>query len=495
MSISIRRYVDITSGVGASAGVARRELIGRLFSDNPKTPADAVVEFDDADEVAAYYGAASEEAKRAAFYFGFISKSITAPKRLGFARWAKVANEARIYGAKIASPLSAFQAIVAGALSVTVGGQTANLTNIDLSTAVSFADVASEIEDAFQAAVGSQFGTATVAYDATAGAFNFTSGQEVAAAISVVDGALADLLGWTDGAVLSPGVGVTTVTTALANAVAISNNFGSFAFVEALTTAEVEEAATWNAARNVEFMFCARTSAADAATLSAELLALAGTALTLATLAGEYDELVPMMILAATDYDRRNAVQNYMFQTFALTPKVSDNVNADLYDALRVNYYGNTQTAGQQINFYQRGVLMGGDTAPTDMNTYANEIWLKDRAQSAIMALLLAVPRIPANVEGRGQILAILQEVIDAALFNGVISIGKTLTQQQRLFIGGVTGDPDAYHQVQNIGYWADVVIQPYETVDGRTEYKALYTLVYSKDDTVRKVEGQHVLI
>jgi hypothetical protein len=37
--------------------------------------------------------------------------------------------------------------------------------------------------------------------------------------------------------------------------------------------------------------------------------------------------------------------------------------------------------------------------------------------------------------------------------------------------------------------------MQSYVTVDGRTEWKAVYTLIYSKDDTVRKVEGSHVLI
>jgi len=47
--------------------------------------------------------------------------------------------------------------------------------------------------------------------------------------------------------------------------VAISNNFGSFAFViTTLTTDETLEAAQWNAANNVLFMFCARTTAANA---------------------------------------------------------------------------------------------------------------------------------------------------------------------------------------------------------------------------------------
>lgn len=497
MSISIKRYVDIVSGVGAGAAVAQRELIGRLFSDNPKIPADAVVEFDSASDVSAFFGGASEEYKRAAFYFAFISKSISSPKKLGFARWAKVANEARIYGARVTAPVSTFAAIVAGNMDLTVGGQTATLVGVDLSAVVSYADVAAALQTAIRAEAGDQFTTATVVYDAPSGSFLFTSGQEETAAITLTTpGNLAGPLGWSStAAVYSPGVDATPLADALGASAAASNNFGSFAFAMTLTDDEVEEASAWNATQNVTFMFAGRVTPANAAALAAATMGNQGTALTLAPLAAEYPELVPMVILAATDYSRRNSVQNYMFQAANLTPSVTTNADADLYDALRVNYYGNTQTAGQQINFYQRGTLMGTDTAPVDMNTYANEMWLKDAAQAAVMGLLLALPRVPANVEGRSQVMAILQDPIDRALFNGTISIGKPLTTAQKLFVAQVTGDPDAYHQVQAIGYWLDAKVESYEGAGGTTEFRIVYVLVYSKDDAVRKVEGQHILI
>jgi len=495
MSISIRRYVDIVSGVGAASGVAQRDLIGRIFSDNPRTPADAVVEFESAAEVATYYGGASAEYKRAAFYFSFISKSISSPRKLSFARWAKVANEARIYGAANPATLAAFQDIVAGVLTLTVGGQIATVVNLDLSAAGTLAAVAAAVQVAIRAEAGTQYAAALVTYDAPSGTFNFTSTLEDAAAISVTASDLATALGWGAGAVLSPGVAVSTIPDALSASVAVSNNFGSFAFVETLTADETVEAAAWNAARNVEFMFCARVTAADAAAISADTLALAGCGLVFAPDAAEYDEVLPMAVLAATDYGRRAAVQNYMFQMGALTPKVSSNADADTYDNLRVNYYGNTQSAGQQINFFQRGVLTGPDTAPVDMNTYANEMWFKDAAQSALMGLLLALPRVPANAEGRAMVLSALQDPIDLALRNGTISVARTLTTAQRLFVSQVTGDPEAWHQIEALGYWVDVVMVPFETLDGRTEYKAVYTLVYAKDDTVRKVDGAHNLV
>ncbi len=120
----------------------------------------------------------------------------------------------------------------------------------------------------------------------------------------------------------------------------------------------------------------------------------------------EFPEMFPMMIEAATNYDGVNAVQNYEFQQVAgLTPSVSDDSTANAYDAINVNYYGVTQTAGQQIAFYQQGKLQGLITDPKDMNTYVNEIWLKDAATVAIMNLLLALNQISANAQGRSQIL------------------------------------------------------------------------------------------
>jgi len=174
---------------------------------------------------------------------------------------------------------------------------------------------------------------------------------------------------------------------------------------------------------------------------------------------------------------------------------VQDDPTATTLDNARVNYYGRTQTAGQFLDFFQRGVMMGLATDPVDMNTYANEMWFKDAAGAAIMSLLLSMARVSANSTGRGQLLAVLQSVIETATFNGTISLGKPLNVTQKLYITNLTGDAEAWQQVYRLGYWIDCVMQSYVTQDSRTEWKAVYTLIYSKDDAIRKVEGSHVLI
>lgn len=500
MAISIRKYIDIVSGVGAGSVVRRRDLIGRLFSTNPLIPTKSLIEFDDLESVLAYFGSTSEEYARAAFYFGWVSKSITRAKKIGFARWADVAVPAQIYGDTDAKTLATFTAIADGSFNLTVGVQVATIVGLNLTGAASLAAVAALIEDAIQLEVGDQFTTATVVYNATRGSFDFTSGVTGAAAISVAAaGVGTDLLGplgWTGlGAILSDGAAAETITTALTESADASNNFGSFLFMPTLTIEEVEEAAIWNSAQNVLYQFMAPVLEANASAYYTALAGYAGIAVTLSEVADEYPEMIPMIILAATNYSARNSVQNYMFQIFNVTPGVTTTTKSNDLDALRVNYYGRTQTAGQFLDFYQRGVLMGLPVNPVDMNVYANEQWLKDAAGAAIMELLLALAKVSANAKGRIQLLSQIQAIIDEALFNGTISVGKTLSNTQKLYISEITGDDDAWRQVQTIGYWIDCVMESYVTIDDRTEWKAVYTLVYSKDDVVRKVEGSHVLI
>lgn len=502
MSISFTRYVQIISGVGGGAGVRTRDFILRLMSNSPRVPITGIVEMDNAADVGTYFGTTSPEYLRAVFYFAFISKSITAPKKISFARYADAATAARIYGTTAARLASQFTGITTGSFKLTIGAFTQDVTGLNFSSATTMSNVATILQTAIQAvtAGGANWTAATVTYNSTAQRFELVGGTVGVAAVAVAPAAtgvaVAGLLGWSAGAVFSPGV---AIHTALDDFIAMSqgnDNFGSFAFIPQLSTSDVATVALQNDSLNVKFLYTVGIVASDAATLYAALQGVGGVALTLSPIATEYPELLPSAALAATDYTRRKSVKNYMFQQAGgLTPSVTDNGTADTMDNQRVNYYGQTQTAGQFIAFYQRGVMMGLATDPVDINTYVNEAWLKDAAGAEIMSLLLSVEEVPANEDGRAQLIGILQGVISRALLNGVISVGKALSPIQKLYIGNLTGDALAWQQVYRTGFWLNGAFQSFVTVDGRTEWKFVYTLIYSKDDTVRKVEGSHVLI
>ena len=501
MAISFTRYVSITSGVGGGAAVRARDLILMLFTSDHRVPADAVVTLTSAEDVKTYFGATSPEYLRAAAYFGFVSKLIASPRKISFARWASSAATAHIFGVSGTYAASQFSGISNGSLTVTLGGTAAALSSLNFSSATTLTQVAGVLQTAIRAAgATTNWTSATVTYNATANRFEFVSGATGAATIAVSAGStgtdISNLIGWGSGAIFSPGVAANEPVDAFTAAVGISDNFGSFAFVDDLTTSQVLAVATQNDTYNVKFLYLVPTRSTSASsTLSAALIGLSGVALTYAPLTTEYPELLPAKVLASTDYSKRNSVQNYMFQQDTLTPAVTDNATANLLDPLRVNYYGRTQSAGQNIDFYQRGVMCGLATDPVDINVYANEMWLKDAVGAQIMTLLLSAARVSANQRGRGQLLAVLQSVIDDAVKNGTISIGKTLTTTQKLYISNLTGDENAWQQVYRLGYWLDIVMTSYTTTDSRTEWKAVYTLIYSKDDLIRKVDGTHTLI
>lgn len=502
MALSFTRYVDITSGVGAGAAVANRELIGRIFTDNILLPPGSFIEFTTIEQVGNYFGTDSVEYARAAFYFAWISKNIRNPNKISFARWVDTAVAPMIFGAPLATDvtLTFLKTITTGAFSLTLGGDTQVISGLNFSSANSLADVATAIQTAIRAETGTQWTAATVVYNSLDNSFDFVGGSAVAANVIVAaPGTGTDIsndLGWlsTQGAIWAYGSLVETITDTLTASASASNNFGSFVFLPTLDLDEITEAAIWNDGQNVLYQYCIPVTSSNYVATSAAILGYGGCGMTLAPLATEFPEQVPMMILAATDYNAVNSVQNYMYQVFPLTPSVSDDGIADALDIARVNYYGVTQQAGRLLSFYQRGYLTGQQTDPLDMNTYANEQWLKDAAGVAIMTLLLDLLKISANAQGIAQILTILQSVIDLALRNGTISVNKLLTQAQKLYIGQISGDPAAWRQVQSSGYWITAQVQQV-VINNATEYQIVYLLIYSKDDIVRKVIGTHVLI
>jgi hypothetical protein len=215
------------------------------------------------------------------------------------------------------------------------------------------------------------------------------------------------------------------------------------------------------------------------------------------TAPNDYVEQCACEILGATNYNNVNAAQNYMFYQF---PKrnvtVNDDNTANTVDSSRGNYIGSTQSAGQVLSFYQRGILCGGSQAAVDMNTYANEQWLKAVISAQFMSLFLNVSRVPANPTGQSMMLAIMQPIIDQAKLNGVISVGKVLTPVQQVFITQVTGDNNAWRQVQTLGYWVSITFSSYVNTNTQlTEWQANYQLVYAKDDAIRFVNGSDIMI
>lgn len=499
MAIPMSRYVRIISSVTGASAVGQQKLTGRRFTTDPRCPVGAIVSVSPsgADD---YFGASSDEAKFASQYFSYISPApASQAPELQFAAWADVARPARIYGAKAEHTLAEFKAVASGKFSVTIGGADYNATAVNLSGASTFADVCTTVMSAVNGLISSG-PEIVLAYDAVEDRFTLasdTNGPDALASLSAVGDDIGAMMGLqAAGAVNSPGADAQTALQAFQAAEQVTDSFGSVSFGQAVQLPDALEVANYVSAANVKYQAYWPVGAGVAATWSAAMIGTASQGLVLNGTAGEWKEALPMAVMAATDYDRTNAAINYMFRQsgVTLTADVTAEQDANTYDALRVNYYGQTATAGQNINFFQRGQLCGGATAPLDMSVHANEQWLKARLRSTLMALLLTVNRIPANLDGKAMVLAVVQGAVNQAIRNGTIIIGKSLTDLQKVAITQGSGDALAWHDVQNKGYWMSAQVTQ-ETNNGVTDYVVKYTLFYAKGDAVRKIEGSHNLV
>lgn len=515
MAIRFTKYVNITSVVGAAAQVPQRQWCARVFTTNHMVGPNSILQFASAGDVGEFFGTSSEEYDRAIAYFLYASPLGTAPQAIQFARFVDVDQPVAIYGEGSIAVLATLQGVSAGKLSFKFGATQVNITGIDLSATVSLTDAASELQTAIRAASGAPNGeltNATVVWNSTAQAFDLTGSATVTATelFRVVTPTsvgpttdVATLLGWyeSQGALVNdahlqeaPDAGFTRV-------IDLDNNFGEFCYTDtaALTIDEVVDVAAINATLNVMFIYRVYVTPALWATWQVALIGYAGVGLeyedVAVTGAREYIEMLPMAIHGAINFNSVNGAVGFMYkQNAAYTPSVSADALSDSLDTARVNYYGVTQTAGAKISFYQRGVLCGGATAPVDSTVFANEQWFKDLQGSALMNLQLSLGQIPANKRGQSLCDNVLLSGIEAALINGTISANSTLSIQQQIYVTQQTGDPTAWQQVQNIGWWKGSQITS-TIIGGVTNYTYAYTIIYRKDDVVKSITGSHQLI
>lgn len=492
MAISQEKYIRIISAVGGRSLVAQRDLIARIFIDDALIPRGQVVEFSGGaiaalNTVGEFFGRTSEEYAWAKKYFNFVSKRATQPSKISFYSASTDAAPTSVIG-ETGVTLAAIQAVTAGTLSIDVDGTVTEYDNINLSSATSLSGVATLVSTAI---TGGEASVVYMADEATKpGAYNrfqLKLAEDGSAEVSV-SGTVADALKLANGIVSYGSAEATTKAAVLEESANISNNFFTFTFAGGVTAGEAAEIAEWNHAQNVRYMFVVNDVDIDTrSTMVNAVKDYDGTALNVAD-AG----ILPMGLFASVNYNNANAAVDAMYQQHPdLTATVSDTSIAHALDEDGVNYYGRTQQAGQWLEFYQDGVLQGSVSA---MGVYANEAWLKDAITAAWLNLRLSIDTIPATTIGESLVTGALMSPINLALYNGVITPGKTLDATQKAYITQLTGDENAWLTVQTRGFHLSVTVVKY-TESGREKYKGEYVLIYTKGDSINKVEGSDILI
>lgn len=506
--IPMKKYVAITSSVADTQSISYKELIARVLTTNNRFAANTVYEFTSSDDVADFAGALSQEASIASAYFGWISKKATQAKKISFMRYSFEALAPYMYSIKTLTPVADFKKVTDGSMVVNLGGTSYTVTGVNLSTAEAYADVAAALQTAIQANTsgGILWTGATVTFDSVNSCFQLTGGEsganEIGYAAAASEGTdLSSMLGWDSAGapILSAGTPAQTATEILANTINISNNFLTFGFVNASDAYDnLAAIGAWTTEQNNAYRFCFDLGASnyqEGIQTANQYDGLCANYNVNYGITGQVPAWVMSAILpATTNYDTKNGVKSYMYQQFDSFP-VSVGLNDETIDyktldELCINYNGQTQKSGAYVAFYQDGYNTNGvDTAVFD-----NEAHLKDCIETDILNTQLALDYISANNDGKAQITSILQDNCDKAVTNGTISKGKELSNTQKAYITQLTGDEQAWYSVQNNGYFYTVDIKT-EVQGEKTIYKAVYTLVYSKNDTIRKVKGSNILI
>lgn len=514
MAIPQEEYIKITSGVVADAA-SNRELIGRVLTESPICPTGKPLEFTSLASVGTYFGYASAEYAFAQKYFNFLSKDIKKPKKLSFMR---VNTPSDTPG----DGINAFVRFCAGENSAPTF---TTITGGDDSAATVLFDM-SYVENGETIEVGQVMGPATgtdltswtelVAYinsQLSSGAvmyFNvspFYLYIKLPATSEIKEVSVNSGFDWLNSVfskekIVSQYVAAPTTWAGYMDYVDdTSNNFGTFTFLTesidnpshlaSVLEDKVLPIARWNMGKNVKYMYVVGVDSATYSTYYTALKDIDGVWLQLLDVNTSYATFAPMAIGATFNYNQVNTNAFFDFYPIAdFAVQVNSKTAYDAYTAARVNFNGQTQQAGQTIDFLQHGYLTG---SISDAGVYYNEMWIKDDIWTNLMSLFLAVKKIPANEVGVAQCKGVIMSTINQALVNGSILIGKTLTNAQKAQIKEMTGSDKAVNSVQDDGFYLNLWVT--RTVENGTEkYIIEYQLLYAKGDGIRKVEGTDIL-
>lgn len=208
-----------------------------------------------------------------------------------------------------------------------------------------------------------------------------------------------------------------------------------------------------------------------------------------------WSSYMPMAIFAATDYVE-GTVTNHMFKQFpGEMPTVKDDATFDAFNANQINFYGQSQTNGQTLNFYQRGF----NTNKVESAIYCNEVWLKSACEAELTGVFMNNERVPANDDGVAEVVSAVFNVCGTAVGNGMFMVKQMRDVEARKLrkflanIGAPTDTAEAIvSDVERVGY----AVYGYYTYDeAKGEYYIHYFIFYGTADSVRYIKGDDILI
>jgi hypothetical protein len=431
-----------------SAGGSGLDLSGLVLTQSVRVPIGQILSFPSAPAVAKYFGATSTEAAKAAIYFGGFTGSNILPGAMLFAQYNTSAVAAYLNGGNVSGLTLAQLQALSGTLTITVNGTAKTSSAINLSSVTSFSNAASTILAGFTSP------NFTVAYDSVSGGFIFTSTTSgTASTISFASGTLAAslLLTSATGAFTSQGAAAVASPAAFMNSIiAQTTNFATFMHAfdpdNGSGNAQKLAFATWNGQQNNRYIYsCADTDVSP--TVSASATSSLGYLIAQAQISGTALHYDPQGVgldaffcgsIASIDFTQKNGRITMAFKSQSgLSATVTDPTSAANLIANGYNFYGAYATANDEFIFYYPGSISGSYKWA---DAYANQIWLNNAFQLALMELLTQMKSVPYNDDGYGLLRAACMDPINAGLNFGAFNAGVPLSSAQAAEVNNAAG-------------------------------------------------------
>lgn len=483
MSLPLAKFVPISASVQSAAFTVEKKhmllamdnaLIGTGTPYKEYTGAAALTNF------GKDFGTTSNDYKVAQKYFSFVSKTGTAPEKMVAARWYKTAAAPFVKGGK-PSAIGELALLEDAAFKLTIS-DTTYAVQADLTTCVSYSDVAQRLQAAIQnnTAGGAAFTAATVEYNTTIGGFIITSGTTGAGetiAISAPESGTdaIEALGFAN-AEISAGADAETFAQ-FCDRIVNANTAGySITTTVALTAEEIQAAVAWlqgsmggQTLNTLVRLVFNMTNKTNAKALQSTLKELSYTGYVVCY--DEYGEWVNALdcaIAASTDYQVANGSLNFNFQpAVGYTPitKLGDVVNyqqgqtnlslAQELDDLCISYVYSVGFGSQEQVLYGMGLMMG---AYGTEDIQVNESAMQTDLQISIMNGFVSLNKL--KLQGRdakGFIATLITPVLDLYKTNGSIAMNGTLSNTDKNAIYQATANDGAADAVEQNGYYFQI--------------------------------------
>lgn len=469
-----------------SAGGAGLDLVGLALTTSTQAPFGALLTFSSKSAVDAYFGPTSRESDYAGTYFAGYNNSFAKPRKLYFVRYALAAIPAFLRSAPLGLTLSQVQAMN-GTLTISVSGVAKTSSAINLSTATSFSNAATLIQNAFTTP-----GFA-VTWDSIIGAFVFTTTATGATAtLTVATGTLAAPLGLDAASAPALSQGADAQTPGDAMDVVIDTTTDFITFTTIYTPVDDDKVAfgEWAHAQSSRYGYVmpdsnnAATQSGDTTSAGARIKALGyGSVIPI------FDPNDPLLVaaffmgvVASVDTSRTNGRATLAFRNGFANPGVTSKTIADNLIANGYNFIGRYATAATQFIFSYPGQMTG--QFPW-IDSFYCQAWMGDQFQLQTLTVMQSVGYIPYSDEGYQMIADALRTTVNAALNFGAIVAGVTLSDTQRAEVNYIAG-ADIATTIETQGYY--ILVQDPGAAVRAQRGSPICTVFYTDGQSIQQI-------